>query len=54
MNRSKITKWWVKRPPPTSEELAELKKAELVELAEAQGVDAAGTKAEIVERLADG
>lgn len=30
---------------------ATLKKAELVALAEAQGVDTSGTKAEIVERL---
>jgi len=28
-----------------------LKKAELVELAEAQGVDSSGTKADLVERL---
>lgn len=31
---------------------ASLKKAELVALAEAQGIDSSGTKADIVERLA--
>ena len=34
--------------------LTELKKDELVEVAESQGVDASGTKAEIIERLTDG
>ena len=33
--------------------LPEMKKAELVELAEAEGVDASGTRAEIIERLSD-
>jgi hypothetical protein len=34
-------------------DLSSLKKAELVALAEAQGVDASGTKADIAERLSD-
>jgi hypothetical protein len=38
------------RPKAT---LVTLKKAELVELAESEGVDTSGTKADIVERLSD-
>lgn len=33
------------------EDLEDLRKAELVELADARGVDSDGTKAEIIERL---
>ena len=45
----------VRRPKPTLKpvELEALKKAELVELAEARGVDTSGTKADIVDRLSD-
>ena len=35
-------------------DLEKLKKVELVELAETLDVDASGTKADIIERLADG
>ena len=38
-------------PEPDAGKLGKLKKDELVALAEAQGVDADGTKAELVERL---
>lgn len=46
----------VRRPKAVAKpvQLTELKKADLVALAEAQGVDAGGTKADIVERLSDG
>jgi hypothetical protein len=37
--------------PVAVPDVASLKKAELVELAEARGVDASGTKADIVDRL---
>jgi hypothetical protein len=37
-------------PPPN---LTSLKKDELIELADKQGVDTAGTKADIIERLSD-
>ena len=36
---------------PTSQSLMRLKKAELVELANMQGIDSSGTKADIVGRL---
>lgn len=44
----------VRRPAPPAPvaKPAELKKAELVELAGTRGVDATGTKADILERLA--
>jgi len=38
---------------PVPEKVTALKKADLVALAEASGVDASGTKAEIAERLTD-
>ena len=42
----------VSEPEPVSEaQLKRLKKAELVELAELQGLDASGTKADIIARL---
>ena len=42
----------VRRPKPAKPvDLSALKKAELVELAEAKGVETEGTKADIVERL---
>ena len=42
----------VSEPEPVSEaQLKRLKKAELVELAELQGIDASGTKADIIARL---
>lgn len=40
------------RPAPTRDELVSMKKAELVEMADARGVPSSGTKAELVERLA--
>lgn len=50
----------VRRPDPASQfrksglvDPASLKKAELVAMAEAQGIDSSGTKADIVERLSD-
>jgi hypothetical protein len=43
----------VRRPAPTIIPSVELKKAELVELAEARGIDTSGTKADIVERLTE-
>jgi hypothetical protein len=43
----------VRRPILLPDDPTTLKKAELVALAEASGVDASGTKAEIVERLSD-
>jgi hypothetical protein len=50
----------VRRPDPASlarksglADPASLKKAELVAMAEAQGIDSSGTKADIVERLSD-
>jgi hypothetical protein len=39
-----------RRPVP----LDTLKKPELVKLAEAEGLDTSGTKAELIERLSDG
>lgn len=44
------------RRAPVKPDLASLKKADLVEMAEAKGVDTDGTKADLVERLesADG
>lgn len=39
------------RRPKRTPALQTLKKAELVELAESKGVEASGTKADIVERL---
>jgi SAP domain-containing protein len=36
---------------PPAPDLAALKKAELVELADERGVDSSGTKADIIERL---
>ncbi|MAR61947.1 MAG: hypothetical protein CMA40_05185, partial [Euryarchaeota archaeon] len=42
----------VSEPEPVSEaQLKRLKKAELVELAELQGLDASGTKSDIIARL---
>ena len=55
-------KWWVRHRDPQPEEqtpesavaLDNLTKPELAAIAEDQGVDPSGTKAEIVERLTDG
>lgn len=46
----------VRRPKRTvpRETAEKMKKAQLVDLAAAQGVEATGTKAELIERLADG
>lgn len=42
----------VRRPQKAAPaDLGSLKKADLVEMAEAQGIDASGTKADIAERL---
>ena len=38
-------------PIPTEAQLKRLKKAELVQLAESQGLDSTGTKADIIARL---
>jgi hypothetical protein len=43
----------VRRPRKAKVDHASLKKAELIELAEAQGIDSSGTKADLVERLSD-
>jgi hypothetical protein len=42
------------RRPKQKPVLTDLKKPELVALAAERGVDASGTKAELLERLADG
>ena len=55
-------KWWVRdrdvQPEPPEVEVAPdletLTKAELAAMAEAKGLDPAGTKADLVERLSDG
>ena len=41
----------VKAAPAPAPDYSSLKKAELVEVAEQQGVDTSGTKADILERL---
>ena len=49
------TRWWIKAPQtPPQPKLTELKKAELVAIAQEKGVDAEGTKAELIERLSNG
>jgi hypothetical protein len=46
-------KYWAQHPIPEAEASA-MKKDELVEAAAERGLDPTGTKAELVERLADG